>query len=76
MSGPTLVVLAAGIGSRYGGVKQLEGFGSNGETLLDYAVFDALRAGFSDVVFMNIMSGFHPVGLILSLSIRTKTMRE
>jgi len=40
------------MGSRYGGVKQLEGFGSSGETLLDYAVYDALRAGFSDVVFI------------------------
>lgn len=52
MSGPALVVLAAGMGSRYGGVKQLEGFGAGGETLLDYAVYDALRSGFSEVVFI------------------------
>lgn len=52
MNGPTLVVLAAGLGSRYGGVKQMDGIGSGGETLLDYAVYDALRSGFSDVVFL------------------------
>jgi hypothetical protein len=50
--GPTLVVLAAGMGSRYGGVKQIDGIGTEGETLLDYAVYDALRSGFSDVVFI------------------------
>jgi hypothetical protein len=52
VSGPTLVVLAAGLGSRYGGVKQMDAIGAGGETLLDYAVHDALRAGFSDVVFL------------------------
>ncbi|MCC7292689.1 MAG: NTP transferase domain-containing protein [Phycisphaerales bacterium] len=48
---PTLVVLAAGMGSRYGGIKQLEAVGPCGETLMDYSVFDALRAGFDRVVF-------------------------
>lgn len=48
----TLVVLAAGLGSRYGGLKQLDPMGPNGEPLLDYAVFDALRAGFSRIVFV------------------------
>lgn len=48
----TLVVLAAGMGSRYGGLKQMDGVGPSGETLLDYSVFDALRAGFSRVVFV------------------------
>lgn len=48
----TLVVLAAGMGSRYGGLKQVDGVGPNGETVLDYAVFDALRAGFTRVVFV------------------------
>lgn len=48
----TLVVLAAGMGSRYGGLKQLDGVGPAGETVLDYAVFDAVRAGFSRVVFV------------------------
>jgi NDP-sugar pyrophosphorylase family protein len=52
MKGPVLVVLAAGIGSRYGGVKQMEKFGKNGEVLLDYSVFDALRGGFAGVVFI------------------------
>lgn len=49
---PTLVVLAAGMGSRYGGLKQLDPIGPGGETLLDYAVFDAVRAGFGRVVFV------------------------
>lgn len=49
---PTLVVLAAGMGSRYGGVKQIDAVGKNGETLLDYGVYDALQAGFKKVVFI------------------------
>jgi len=48
----TLVVMAAGIGSRYGGIKQMEPFGPDGELLLDYSVYDALRAGFEDVIFI------------------------
>lgn len=49
---PTLLVLAAGMGSRYGGLKQMEGLGPNGETIMDYSVFDAARAGFGKVVFV------------------------
>jgi dTDP-glucose pyrophosphorylase len=49
---PTLVILAAGMGSRYGGLKQVEPVGPCGETILDYSVFDALRAGFGKVVFV------------------------
>src|SRR5687767_3377026 len=48
----TLVVLAAGMGSRYGGLKQIDPVGPSGETVLDYAVFDALRAGFQRAVFV------------------------
>lgn len=48
----SLVVLAAGMGSRYGGLKQIDPVGPGGETVLDYAVFDALRAGFTRVVFV------------------------
>ena len=48
----TLLVLAAGIGSRYGGIKQIDGFGPHGETIMDYSLFDAVRAGFSKVVFI------------------------
>lgn len=48
----TLLVLAAGIGSRYGGIKQIDGFGPSGETIMDYSLFDAIRAGFSKVVFI------------------------
>ena len=49
---PTLFVLAAGMGSRYGGLKQLDGLGPNGETIMDYSVFDAARAGFGKIVFV------------------------
>ena len=49
---PSLVVLAAGMGSRYGGLKQMDPMGPNGETVLDYSVFDAIRAGFGQVVFV------------------------
>ena len=49
---PTLIVLAAGMGSRYGGLKQLDGMGPNGETIIDYSIYDAKRAGFGKVVFV------------------------
>ncbi len=52
MSKLTLVILAAGMGSRYGGVKQMEGLGPDGEVLLDYSVFDAIRAGIEKVVIV------------------------
>jgi NDP-sugar pyrophosphorylase family protein len=48
----TLFVLAAGMGSRYGGLKQMEGFGPNGETIIDYSIYDAIKAGFDKVVFV------------------------
>ena len=48
----TLVVLAAGMGSRFGGLKQIEPIGPNGEALLDFSVFDAKKAGFNKVVFI------------------------
>ena len=49
---PTLLVLAAGMGSRYGGLKQLDGVGPNGQTIMDYSIFDAIRSGFGKVVFV------------------------
>ncbi|MBR7067987.1 MAG: nucleotidyltransferase [Bacteroidales bacterium] len=49
---PTLIVLAAGMGSRYGGLKQVDGLGPNGETIIDYSVFDAVRAGFGKIIFV------------------------
>ncbi|MDR2177462.1 MAG: hypothetical protein LBP20_05405 [Treponema sp.] len=52
MKNPVLVVLAAGMGSRYGGLKQMDKLGSNGEALLDYSVFDALRSGFKKIIFI------------------------
>ena len=48
----TLLVMAAGMGSRYGGLKQLDAVGPNGETIIDYSVFDAIEAGFNKVVFI------------------------
>ncbi len=58
----TLLVLAAGMGSRYGGLKQIDPFGPNGEAILDYSVYDAIRAGFNKVVFVireEIEDAFH-----------------
>jgi len=52
MKGPILVLLAAGIGSRYGGLKQMDRLGKNGEVLLDYSVYDAIKAGFEKIVFI------------------------
>lgn len=49
---PTLLILAAGMGSRYGGVKQLDQFGPHGQTIIDYSLYDAIRGGFGKVVFI------------------------
>ena len=49
---PTLLILAAGMGSRYGGLKQLDGVGPSGETILEYSIYDAIRAGFGKIVFV------------------------
>src|SRR5689334_8068276 len=49
---PTLLILAAGMASRYGSMKQIQGFGPNGETIMDYSIYDAIRAGFTKVVFI------------------------
>ena len=49
---PTLVVLAAGMGSRYGGVKQIDAIGKNGECLLDFSTYDAFKCGFGKVVYI------------------------
>ncbi|HWA34981.1 MAG TPA: sugar phosphate nucleotidyltransferase [Cyclobacteriaceae bacterium] len=48
----SLLVMAAGMGSRYGGIKQIDGFGPSGETIMDYSLFDALRSGFTNFVFI------------------------
>jgi NDP-sugar pyrophosphorylase family protein len=52
MTKPTLLVLAAGMGSRYGGLKQIDPVGPNGETIIDYSIYDALRAGFGKLAFV------------------------
>ncbi|MEM6885685.1 MAG: sugar phosphate nucleotidyltransferase [Verrucomicrobiota bacterium] len=52
VSKPTLVIMAAGMGSRYGGLKQMDPIGPNGETLLEYSIYDAIRAGFGKAVFV------------------------
>src|ERR1700733_14893301 len=49
---PTLLILAAGMASRYGSMKQIQGFGPNNETIMDYSIFDAKRAGFKKIVFI------------------------
>ncbi|MFZ1785850.1 MAG: nucleotidyltransferase [Ferruginibacter sp.] len=64
---PTLLILAAGMASRYGSMKQTEGFGPAGETIMDYSIYDAIRAGFGKVVFIvrkdfaaSFKAGFEP----------------
>lgn len=52
MKKPTLLILAAGMASRYGSMKQIDGFGPNGETIIDYSIYDAIKAGFGKVVFI------------------------
>lgn len=52
MTRPSLVILAAGMGSRYGGLKQLDQFGPNGEAIIDYSLYDALKAGFGKIIFI------------------------
>src|SRR5271154_338501 len=49
---PTLLILAAGMASRYGSMKQTQSFGPGGETIMDYSIYDAIRAGFGKVVFI------------------------
>lgn len=49
---PTLLILAAGMASRYGSMKQVDGFGPNGETIIDYSIYDAIKAGFGKVTFI------------------------
>lgn len=49
---PTLLILAAGMGSRYGGIKQMDSFGPHGETIIDYSIYDAINAGFGKIVFI------------------------
>ena len=68
MNSVTLLVLAAGMGSRYGGLKQLDSVGPNGETVIDYSVFDAIRAGFNKVVFI--------IGRILKKSLNCPSGRN
>ena len=52
MKNITLLIMAAGMASRYGGLKQLDSVGPNGETIIDYSVYDAIRSGFNKVVFI------------------------
>jgi hypothetical protein len=62
MKGPILVMLAAGMGSRYGGLKQMDAIGKNGEVLLDYSAYDAIKSGFEKIVFIirhDIEKDFH-----------------
>ncbi len=64
MKKPTLLILAAGLGSRYGGIKQMDKIGPSGESIIDYSIYDAIRAGFKKIVFVlnrNIISDFKEV---------------
>ena len=52
MKDKTLLIMAAGMGSRFGGLKQIEPFGPNGEFIIDYSIYDAIKAGFKRIVFI------------------------
>ena len=52
MRNPNLVIMAAGMGSRYGGLKQIESIDEYGHTIIDYSIYDAMEAGFSEVTFV------------------------
>jgi hypothetical protein len=52
MNKPSLIILAAGMASRYGSMKQVQGFGPSGETIMDYSIFDAIRSGFGKIIFI------------------------
>ena len=52
---PTLVILAAGMASRYGSMKQVQGFGPSGETIMEYSIYDAMQAGFGKVVLVVLL---------------------
>ena len=61
----TLVIMAAGMGSRYGGLKQIDPIGPSGEFIVDYSVYDAIKAGFTKIVFVikkenEVICRFHP----------------
>lgn len=70
MNKPVLVVMAAGMGSRYGGMKQIDPVGPNGEVIIDYSLYDAYRAGFRTVIFVikhEIEEAFHAAMRLLLL---------
>jgi CTP:molybdopterin cytidylyltransferase MocA len=69
---PTLVIMAAGVGNRYGQAKQLDGIGPNGEWLMDYTVFDAIDAGFGKIVFVVSESMMHTIDQHYRHSIQNK----
>ena len=77
---PTLLILAAGMGSRYGGLKQLDPVGPNGETIIDYSIFDAVRAGFGRLVFVirrDIQAAFREIiGIPATVNALIATGRE
>ena len=75
MAKPVLVVLAAGMGSRYGGLKQMDSVGGHGQSIIDYSIYDARRAGFASVIFVI----KHALGLEFKLGseiLRTVIVRQ
>ena len=70
-----LVIMAAGLGSRYGGNKQVDGVGPNGEVLMEYSIHDAIRAGFTKVVFIVKPEILGLVRTLCGDSLRGKTTR-
>ena len=82
----TLLILAAGMGSRFGGLKQMEPMGPNGEFIIDYSVYDAKKAGFNKIVFVikeemyeklgTIVNDDHGIGVVLGAGAAVMAMKK
>ena len=74
MKNKTLLILAAGMGSRYGGLKQTEKFGPSGEFIIDYSIYDAIKNGFNKVVFIIKEENYDYLELLLERELKNKLM--
>ena len=73
---PTLLILAAGMGSRYGGLKQIDGIGPNNEPIIEYSIYDAIKAGFGKIVFVireEFDAAFREILMLLIIELKLST---
>ncbi len=78
---PTLLILAAGMGSRYGGIKQMDEFGPSGETIIDYSIYDAIQSGFGKLEGksegkLEIAKALKEIGISIDIIIKTTGLSE